>query len=311
MRLSAPVMDGDSSLVRAMLSCNSLSFTTCQPGCHSIMKLLVHLWAVLLFLSGSAMAGELSPADVARQYNTLSLSGQYAKAFALRDAEDLKIERLSFVRLLARNGDPNVRTRIFGEHTENDIAAMSDMAFLEAIYTAFMDESRRNPEMAVNVIVLGTAFDGENTAYVICKNVIVLDAKATEVVDLVRLKKVGGGWSVGLPSEAAGLIEGMAAGSNQSAVDFMTENEEPENDEVQVLERKPDNAVVIDEISVEFTSSPEGRKQRAVQELRKRAYILAGHAITDIEIEEVQANGLFVGGHQFKARAKVLVFKKR
>jgi hypothetical protein len=278
------------------------------------MKILRFFPILLLMFQAIAIAAPPSPADVAREYNTFFFTQQFAKAIALHDTDDLKILRLNFQQLLSGQASPAAQRSIFGERSEKEIASLSDAAYVEAFYSATADTRIAGEKLpsSAEVAVLGTAYDGENTAYVTCKNTISVGELLLEYVDLVRLKKVDGLWRVGAPADLIGMTEALAKRTNQSPVDFLTENEAPPDGEIRVLDNKPENAVVVDRIVVEFLSTAEDRKPEAVRELKRRAYILAAHAIAEIEIEEEPVAGGAPGGtYKVTARASALVFKKR
>lgn len=267
-------------------------------------------FAVLLFLfSMPSMAGPSSPADLAQRYNTLFYGQDYKNAFALYDAGELKIARLLASKTFVGASSEALKTMAFGERSESEIAALNDAAYLELFYSAMIKGGRSGDAYitAANVEVLGTVYDGPDIAYVACKNTLRVNDRTLQAVELVRLKKVNGAWFVGMPSEVVGLNAAAEDLTDQSIADLLTENREQTDEDVQVLDAIPPDAVVTGEIKVEFASEQKDYGARAAKELKRRAYIEAAHAIAEIKTEDEIIDGIYF----VKARAKTLVFKKR
>lgn len=268
------------------------------------------LLAVLLCLfSLPSTAGSSSPADLAQRYNTLFYGQDYKNAFALYDTSELKIARLLAAKTFTGASSEALKAMVFGKRSESDIAALSDAAYLELFYSAMIKGGRSDDAniTATNVEVLGTVYDGSDIAYVACKNTLRVNDKTLQVVELVRLKKMNGAWFVGMPSEIVGMNAAVEDLTDQSIEDFLTENREQTDGDVQILDAIPPDAVVIGEIEVEFASEQKDYSARAAQELKRRAYVEAAHAIAEIETEDEIIDGIYF----VKARAKTLVFKKR
>ncbi|MCC7247099.1 MAG: hypothetical protein IT473_00585 [Lysobacter sp.] len=227
----------------------------------------------------------------------------------LYDAGELKIARLLASKTFPGASSDALKTIVFGERSESEIAALSDAAYLELFYSTMIKGGRSDDAYitAANVEVLGTVYDGPDIAYVACKNTLRVNDRTLQAVELVRLKKVEGAWFIGMPSEVVGFNAAVEDLTDQSIADFVTENREQTDDEVRVLDAIPPDAVVTGEVKTELASAEKDYDARAAEALKRKAYVEGAHAIAEIELEEEIVDGI----HFVKARAKTLVFKKR
>jgi hypothetical protein len=276
-------------------------------GCYVPMKILKHVLILLLLFPLQATADQSTPATIAQKYNELFYSLKYSDAFALYDANDLTLTRLILSKSFTGKTSIELKRMVFGERTDKQISELSDSTYLEMFYAATMKRGNSAAVVTVKVIVLGTAYDGNDSAYVTCKNTISMEGNILEAVELVRLKKTNNKWSVGMPSELVGLTDTVAKLSHQSTTDLLTEDAPPEDGEIRILETQPANAVIIGGVDAEFSSTMDNAKEHALQELKRQAYISAADAIMDVKIEEVKIGDTY----RIKASAKTLIYKKR